>query len=152
MILIKAHLHRQEQKWSSIKKHPTEKAGPFMGWRVGMWVQLRIIIVVFVFFVPDKHSEVNSDTVKFIPRYIPIPECSIDDHLKKTVNDLVHLLLNKSPAVPVLQPESARAALIKIAELLNRDSSPNIKEIPQPTGEPHAPTHIPTTTTTKFHT
>ena len=97
-------------------------------------------------FVPDKHSEVNSDTVKFIPRYIPIPECSIDDHLKKTVNDLVHLLLNKSPAVPVLQPESARAALIKIAELLNRDSSPNIKEIPQPAGKTHAPTHIPTTT------
>ena len=51
----------------------------------------------------------------FIPRYIPIPEADIDNHLCKTINDIVHLLLNKTPAIPALQPESAKEALLKIA-------------------------------------
>ena len=49
--------------------------------------------------------------------------------MKKTINDLVHLLLHKSPAVPGLQPESARSALIKLAQLLNNDTTPTIKEV-----------------------
>ena len=63
-------------------------------------------------YVPEKHSEINTDTVNFIPKYIPIPECSINDHIRKTENDTTHLLLKKSPALPILQSESTRSTLI----------------------------------------
>ena len=38
-------------------------------------------------YLPKTRSEVIADTVKFIRRYIPIPETSLDDHVKKTAND-----------------------------------------------------------------
>ena len=66
-----------------------------------------------------------------IPRYIPIPEVSIDDHVKKTANDLLHLLLHKSPPIPALQPESSRQAIIKLAQILGRDTTPPILPILQ---------------------
>ena len=75
-------------------------------------------------YLPKTKSEVIADTVKFLPRYIPIPETSLDDHVKKTADDLIHLLLYKSPAIPVLQPESSRQALIHLARVLQRDNSP----------------------------
>ena len=55
---------------------------------------------------------VVSDAIKYILRYIPIPEAGIDDHICKTANSLVHLLLNKTPAIPALELESSRNALI----------------------------------------
>lgn len=80
---------------------------------------------------PTTSSEIISDTIKYIPTYIQIPEASIDDRIQKTVNDLVHLLLNKPPAIPALQLESSRVDLLQIAKLLNRDKTPpNIPAIP----------------------
>ena len=58
-------------------------------------------------YAPKTRSQIISDTVNFVPRYIPIPEASIDDHLRKTADDLVHLLENKTTLLPTLQPESA---------------------------------------------
>ena len=75
-------------------------------------------------YLPKTKSEVIADTVKFLPRYIPIPETSLDDYVKKTADDLIHLLLHKSPAIPALQPESSRQALIHLAQVLQRDNSP----------------------------
>ena len=75
-------------------------------------------------YLPKTKSEVIADTVKFIPRYIPIPETSLDDHVKKTADDLIHLLLHKSPAIPALKPESSRQTLIHLAQVLQRDNSP----------------------------
>ena len=70
-------------------------------------------------YLPKTKSEVIADTVKFLPRYIPIPETSLDDHVKKTADDLIHLLLHKSPAILALQPESSRQALIHLAQVCN---------------------------------
>ena len=80
-------------------------------------------------YVPETHAEVDTDTVKFIPRYIPIPECSIDDHLRRSANDIVQLLLHKTKVAPALIPNSTREALLKLASILNRDSTPRIKNI-----------------------
>ena len=52
---------------------------------------------------------------------------SLTDHVKKTANDLLHLLLQKAPAIPALEPESSRQALIQLAQLLGRDTSPPVK-------------------------
>ena len=68
-------------------------------------------------YIPENNYEIKSDTAKFIHHYIPIPECSIDDHLKRMANDLIHLLLNKYPAILNLQPESTKGALLKIARI-----------------------------------
>ena len=87
-------------------------------------------------YVPTTRSQIVSDTVKFIPRYIPIPEASIEDHLRKTTEDLVHILANKPSLIPALQPESAKGALLQIAELLHTDTTPPITSL-LPT--PHTP-------------
>ena len=52
-----------------------------------------------------------SDTFKCIPMYISISKANLDDHLRKTVNDMVHFLLNRTPTIPALQPESTKEAL-----------------------------------------
>lgn len=53
-------------------------------------------------------NEVLCGTVKLTPHCIPIPETSMDNHVKKTVNNLIHLLLHKSPAISALQPKHSR--------------------------------------------
>ena len=48
----------------------------------------------------------------------------MDDHVKNTTDDLIHLLLHKLPAIPALKPESSRQTLIHLAQVLQRDNSP----------------------------
>ena len=50
----------------------------------------------------------------------------MDNHVKKTVNDLIHLLLHQSPFIPALQVESSRQVLIQLAQILQHDNLPNI--------------------------
>ena len=63
-------------------------------------------------YIPTTRSEVVSDTIKFIPRFIPFSEANIDDHLRKTANNLVHLLLNRTPLISALQPKYSREVLL----------------------------------------
>ena len=50
----------------------------------------------------------------------------MDNHVKKTANDLIHLLLHQSPFIPALQVESSRQVLIQLAQILQHDNLPNI--------------------------
>ena len=43
-------------------------------------------------YIPKTHRERITDTAKIIPKQIPIPEATLDDHLRYTADDLVHLL------------------------------------------------------------
>ena len=63
-------------------------------------------------YMSTTRSVLISDAIECIPRYIPILEAGIDDHMRKTANSLVHLLLNKIPAIPALKLEPSRDALI----------------------------------------
>ena len=49
-------------------------------------------------FIPKTQSERISDTVQFIPNVIPIPNATLEEHLRKTTDDLVHLL-EKNPTI-----------------------------------------------------
>ena len=80
-------------------------------------------------YLPLTRSEIPSDTVRCIPRYIPIPEISIDNLVKKTANNLFHLLLHKSTPISALHPEYSRQAIIKLAQILGRDTTPLILPI-----------------------
>ena len=83
-------------------------------------------------FIPKTQKERITDTVAFIPKVIPIPHASIDDHLRKTVDDLVHLLTKKPGIISPTGPQSAQSALIKISKLLNSDTSPVIAPLQLP--------------------
>ena len=84
-------------------------------------------------FIPKTHRERITDTAAFIPRQIPIPDASLDSHLRRTGNDLVHLLNKRYDLRTPGPSNSTKSAIIKIAELLQRDSTPDIAPILQPT-------------------
>ena len=44
-------------------------------------------------YIPKTRKERISDTVSFIPKVIPIPQANINDHLRRTADDLIHLFL-----------------------------------------------------------
>ena len=69
--------------------------------------------------------------------------------MRKTANDVIHLLLNKTPSIPALQPESSKDALLQLSTLLNRDTTPTIQPtplVPAPQKSPPVPpiqqTHV----------
>ena len=47
-------------------------------------------------FIPKTQSERISDIVQFFPNVIPIPNTTLEEHLRRTTYDLVHLL-DKQP-------------------------------------------------------
>ena len=55
-------------------------------------------------FIPKTYRERTTDTATLVPHKINIPQTGIDDHLKQTSEQLVHLLLKKNkPVGPFLQ-------------------------------------------------
>ena len=69
------------------------------------------------------------DTIEFIPKYIPIPEVSIDDHLKRGTYDIVHLSIEKNPSLLAIEKESVRVALLEIAKVLHHNKTDITLEI-----------------------
>ena len=55
------------------------------------WKHYRCVRV----FIPKTHAERTTDTLTLMEAKIPIPLSSIDDHIKSTTEQLIHLLLNK---------------------------------------------------------
>ena len=42
--------------------------------------------------MPKTQKERITDTVAFLPKVVPIPNATIDDHLRRTADGLIHLL------------------------------------------------------------
>ena len=73
-------------------------------------------------YVPKTHTEIISDTVRFIPTHIPIPNASINDHIRKTLEDLTLLLQDKVKTFPPsVLSETNKQALITLASMFNRN-------------------------------
>ena len=51
-------------------------------------------------YLPKTRSEIFSDTIKFIPKYFPIPTLNIDDHVRQSFHTLISLLQNKKMLFP----------------------------------------------------
>ena len=77
-------------------------------------------------YIPKTNKERITDTVKFIPNCILIPNATIETQLSRTADDLIHLLNLKKDLVSFTEPNSVKGALIKIAKLLNRDATPKL--------------------------
>ena len=66
-------------------------------------------------------------------RNIPIPQASYDEHLRRSKDDLIHILAYKQNLVLPQAPQSAKSALIGIAKILHRETTPILspdKQIP----------------------
>ena len=63
------------------------------GWHVGPSLQHYRCVKCFI---PATRSEIISDTIKFIPEYIPIPTASVEDHIKAALEHVVKILKNKN--------------------------------------------------------
>ena len=62
----------------------------------------------------------------------PIPNETIESYLRRTADDLLHLLQDKPSLVTPIQNTYVQGVLIKIAQLLHRDTTP---------ANPHLPIH-----------
>ena len=67
------------------------------GWYVGLATKHYRCVT---YYLQKTYKEVVSDTVKFIPRHIHIPEASIDNHIKHSLYDLTLSLQNKTSTFP----------------------------------------------------
>ncbi len=73
-------------------------------------------------YLPKSHKEIISDTVKFIPNYVPIPHANIDDHIRNSLQTLTHILAHKAKTYPPgYLSDSNKQAIIMLANLFNRD-------------------------------
>ena len=76
-------------------------------------------------FIPTTRSEIDTDTVTFVPTHIKFPLVNIIDYLKQTATDIVVLLQNlPHPLAPSLQAGSdIHNAIYVLAALLNNTKS-----------------------------
>ena len=83
--------------------------------------------------MPATHRGIVTDTVKFLPNLIPIPEAPIDDHIHNLLAELTNMLTNKAKTFPptFTSPASCQA-IIQLAKMFHRDVT---TEEPHPTLE-----------------
>ena len=62
------------------------------GWYVGPEIDHYRCLTCYI---PKTHRERVSDTVQIIPKNIPITQASFEDHLRRSADDLIHLLKHK---------------------------------------------------------
>ena len=86
------------------------------------------------FYMPKTHREIKTDMIRFVSNHIPIPETSIDDHIRNSLKDPTLILSNKvvSTFSSTMTSPTSRQALIQLASIFNRVS---ITQPPNPTYE-----------------
>ena len=81
--------------------------------------------------IPKTRQKRITDTATIIPRNIQIPQASLDNHLRQTAENIVHLLHNKQSTLLPDAHNSTKSALIKIAEILRHNNTPIISPLSQ---------------------
>ncbi len=131
-------IHSKPNKRASWAFHGQE------GWYVGPTTEHYRCVRCYL---PKTHTEVVSDTVKFIPQHIPIPAAHIDDHIQNSLEILTNILTTKITTYPPnIMSETHRQALLTLAKIFQRDSSPQISDVSSSEGvkkqaNTKAPTH-----------
>ena len=99
-------------------------------------------------FVPRTRTEINADTLIFIPKKINFPEVTAEDFLKQAASDIITILTTpQSSPIPSLEAgNKTKNALLQLAQILNRAfvpsaSPPTTK--PDPPAMNYSPTPIP---------
>ena len=102
-------------------------------------------------YIPKIRAERITDTATLIPKMVPIPNADINIHLTRTADDLLHILQGKRDIISPTPQTSVQSSLIKIAQLLHRDTTPALSPLQYDidisegeTGDQNK-THIPST-------
>ena len=77
-------------------------------------------------YISKNHRELITYTATIIPNIIPIPQAMLEYHLSCTSENLVHLLHRKQDILNPGPSKPATYTLLKIAKILQRDSTPVI--------------------------
>ena len=78
------------------------------------------------FYMPHTRSELDKDTVVFIPHAIPIPETNMEDFIHQSTSDIITLLTQppKGSTPITTLGNTTTNGLLQVATLLNRNSVP----------------------------
>ena len=69
-------------------------------------------------YIPKTHKERIIDTAKIIPNNILIPQASLNYHLRRTADDLIHLPHQNKTQLTPDTPLTTKSALLDIAKIL----------------------------------
>ena len=73
-------------------------------------------------FMPQKRSDINVDTLVFIPYVIPIPSTTVEDFIRQATGDIITLTNPPKSTTPILQlGDTTRNGLLQVTNLLNRN-------------------------------
>ena len=73
-------------------------------------------------YIPSKHREIVSDTIKIIPNYVPIPQTNIDEYIKEKLLTIFKLLQQQKPSISPIEYPHSQSALLKTAEILHNNN------------------------------
>ena len=76
--------------------------------------------------MPQTRTEIDADTITFIPHTIPIPETCVEDLIRQTTSDISTLLTHPPKlTTPVLElGNTTKNGLLQLTSLLNRSTTP----------------------------
>ena len=72
---------------------------------------------------PNYENRSNSDTVRLIPKYIPIPEAKLETYIRAFIQELIYLLKHKNTPLPGLKSTITKTTLIRLAEIFNTNDA-----------------------------
>ena len=120
---IKIAIHKKSSQRSSWSYHATE--GFYVGPSMHHYRCMRC-------YLPDTRTEIDSDTLQFIPTSVPVPETTTENDLQQAVSDILAILQNPPKALPFLQAGNITLDAIKaIAVLLKRATSQPSPTLPK---------------------
>ena len=73
-------------------------------------------------YVPSKHREIVSDTIKIIPNYVPIPQTNIDDYIREKLLAILQLQQARKPHITPIPTLQSQSAMVQTAEILHNNS------------------------------
>ena len=119
-------IHNKPNKCTSWQYHGTE------GWYIGPAHDHYRCLTCYL---PLTRTEIVSDTVRFLPTNIPIPEANIDDYIRASIQELIHLLTNRQSKLPGTKSTIAKTALVRLSTILGNTEplDPSIEKTLVPT-------------------
>ena len=79
-----------------------------------------------VYYITKTHHGRITDTATIIPKHIPIPQPSYEDHIRRSAENLFQLLKHKQKLLLPKAPDLANQASLETSKILHRYSTPSL--------------------------
>ena len=94
--LIKSQLFHQEKKYRSKINHNKEEVGNIMALKDSTLNQLLTNTETPGVTYPKREKEIDSDTIRLIPKHVSIPDANLEDYSEALIDKLIFILKNPS--------------------------------------------------------